>query len=370
MFKSLRNFFIALGFAGYFTLGGVAMAKNAESWLAPVCYHDLPEYGNYRWNCLLPPPPVPDDYPASVAAAEIAATLPEFANVPEVGNPPMPTAPELAEVWEEFAMQENDAQTNVAPIEQPAYFSATDIRRRDWWTPTFIVNDSPLVTPPVVDESCHTQWYGCEEEAIDSYAMLEAAMFADESDEVLESDAADYPIEEVVAKPVSIPADCVAELMAAEWMMVQETLDLAAKFDLAVVSEYAADAIASSAPWIVAKPIEIVVEEPKSEDAIADELFASSDSSMDEEQQSAGFTAYTCMIPYSLTASAEESPANYAQESEVTETLVDDRVETAATMQKLARQLDWVGLNILRVADHLDSWANQALLRHRAGQVR
>lgn len=358
MFKSLRNFFVALGFACYFTTGGVAMAKNAESWLAPVCYHDLPEYGNYRWNCLLPPPPVPDDYPAGVAAAEVAVTVPEFANVPDVGNPPMPAesmsdAPGLAEV-----------------IEQPAYFSATDIRRRDWWTPTFIVNDSPLVTPPVVDESCHTQWYGCEEEAIDSYAMLEAAMFAAESEEIFENDDADYPIEQVAVEPAAIPADCVLELMAAEWMVVQETMDLAAKFDLAVVSEYAAEALATTAPWIISEPIEIVIEEPKSVDAIADELFASSDSSLDEEQQSAGFTAYTCMIPYSLTASAEESPDNYAQEMEVTENLVDDRVETAAAMQKLARQLDWVGLNILRVADHLDSWANQALLRHRAGQIR
>jgi len=76
------------------------------------------------------------------------------------------------------------------------------------------------------------------------------------------------------------------------------------------------------------------------------------------------------MITYSLTASAEESPANYAQQADNATDMVDDRVETAAAMQKLARQLDWVGLNILRVADHLDSWANQALLRHRAGQVR
>lgn len=364
MFKSLRNFFVALGFACYFTTGGVALAKNAESWLAPVCYHDLPEYGNYRWNCLLPPPPVPDDYPASVAA-EPAVSLPEFASNPDAGLPPMPAAPAVAEVSEEFASHESST-----PIEQPAYFSATDIRRRDWWTPTFVVNDSPLITPPVVDESCHTQWFGCEEEAMDSYAMLEAAMFNADSSETFESNAADYPIEEMAAEPASIPAECVAELVAAEWLLVQETMDFASKFDLAVVSGYAADAISTSAPWLVAKPIEIAVEDTKSEDAIADELFASEEYSIVREQPEVGFNAYTCMIPYSLTASAEESPANYAQASEEASDLVDDRVETAEAMQSLARQLDWVGLNILRVADHLDSWANQALLRHRAGQVR
>lgn len=370
MYKSLRNFFVAIGFACYFTSGGVALAKNAESWLAPVCYHDLPEYGNYRWNCLLPPPPVPDDYPTDSAAVDVAVSVPAFASAPEAGSPPMPVDNIVAEVSEEFSAPED-----MAPLAPPAYFSATDIRRRDWWTPTFVVTDSPLVTPPVVDESCHTQWYGCEEEAMDSYALLEAAMFAAGSDEISEGDVADYPIEESAFQSAPIPVECVSELMAAEWMMVQESLNLAAKFDLAVVSEYAAEAIATSAPWLVAKPVEIVVEDLRSEDAIADELFASEEMIQDNnatvaEDKAAGFTAYTCMIPYSLTANAEESPNNYAQAPEAVNDVVDDRVETAAAMQKLARQLDWVGLNILRVADHLDSWANQALLRHRAGQVR
>lgn len=347
MFKSLRNFFFALGLACYFTSGGVAIAKNAESWLAPVCYHDLPEYGNYRWNCLVPPPPVPDDYPASVEN-EVAMSLPEQAEVPDDGQPPVPAA----------------------SIEQPVYFSATDIRRRDWWTPTFVVNDSPLVTPPVVDESCHTQWYGCEEEAIDSYEILEAAMLAADSEEVVEPVSVEAPVEEVASSPALIPAECVAELMVAEWMLIQETIEFAQQFDLAVVSGYAADAIATTAPWIMAKPMEIVVlEDTKTAEAIVDDLF-STETNADIEAEAVGFTAYTCMIPYSLTASAEESPANYAQQSENATDMVDDRVETAAAMQKLARQLDWVGLNILRVADHLDSWANQALLRHRPGQIR
>jgi hypothetical protein len=47
-----------------------------------------------------------------------------------------------------------------------------------------------------------------------------------------------------------------------------------------------------------------------------------------------------------------------------------NQAEIAEELQKLARQLDWVGLNILRVADHLDSWANQAILRQNMDAVR
>jgi len=168
----------------------------------------------------------------------------------------------------------------------------------------------------------------------------------------------------------SIPAECMAELMAEEWNRVQDSIDFAANIDLSPVADYAAVAIRSTAPWFIPKKSEPMLEIAKSEDALADELFSSSDSSLDEEQQTPGFTAYTCVMPFSLTASAEESPSNYAEQSPIVATTVDDRVETAAAIQKVARQLDWVGLNILRVADHLDSWANQALLRHRAGQVR
>lgn len=369
MYRSLRNFFVALGFACYFTQGGVAIAKNTESWLAPVCYHDLPEYGNYRWNCLVPPPPVPDAFPASAAPEELSAVapeytnLPEHTNLPEFGEPPMPVAPVLAEVSGDFADPEH-----VAPIEQPAYFSATDIRRRDWWTPTFVVNDSPLVTPPVVDESCHTQWYGCEEEAMDSYAELEAAMFADH--ETSTEEAQNSPIvEDLQTSLAALPPECIEELVAAEWMLVEEAMDLAAKIDMSVLSGYAADAISTTAPWFANREINLVEEVVKSDDALADELFVNAEEEQDLES-APGFTAYTCMIPYSLTANVEESSANYAQQDTFENDLTDDRVETAAAMQKLARQLDWVGLNILRMADHLDSWANQALLRHRAGQIR
>jgi hypothetical protein len=366
MSKSIRNFFVAIGLACYVTTGSVALAKNTESWLAPVCYHDLPEYGNYRWNCLVPPPPVPDDYPTSFIANEIDIALPDYAAAPELGSPPIPSETVVADV-----PAESVSPSNAIPVEQPAYFSATDIRRRDWWTPTFVVTDSPLVTPPVVDESCHTEWTGCEEESIDSFAELENAFF-ESNPEIAGGDSASMCEEQAggSATSAAIPAECMAELMATEWSRIQDLLELAANFELSTFADYAAVAIRSTAPWFIAKKSETAFDIAKSEDALADELFTSSDSSFDEEQQATGFTAYTCVMPFSLTASAEESPANYAEQGSVVPEAIDDRVESAAAMQKLARQLDWVGLNILRVADHLDSWANQALLRHRADQVR
>lgn len=390
MTRTLRNFFVALGFACYFTLGGVAMARNAESWLAPVCYHDLPEYGNYRWNCLLPPPPVPDDYPASAEQAssdcEYDTNVPTFADTPDAGEPPMPVVTPVMDV-----AQTNPANNEIAAIEQPAYFSATDIRRRDWWTPTFILSDNPRITPPVVDESCHTQWQGCEEEAIDSFAILEAAMFdvANEDCANIDTYSQDQAEAETLVTeemgPAPIPADCYYELMVTELAVVQESLDLVSQFDLASASSLAAQAISTIAPWVASNPDDVVAEIAKSEDAIADEIFAANDSVANEStefvsatdetldgdaQASAGFMAYTCMIPYSLTASAEEAPENYVQENADVASNENDNLAAAAAMQKLARQLDWVGLNILRVADHLDSWANQAMLRQRNAQVR
>jgi hypothetical protein len=85
-----------------------------------------------------------------------------------------------------------------------------------------------------------------------------------------------------------------------------------------------------------------------------------------------GFMAYTCMIPYSLNASTEEESVSYShiENADQQTAAVGDEAELATAMQGLARQLDWVGLNILRVADHLDSWANQALIRNRSSNVR
>ena len=94
-------------------------------------------------------------------------------------------------------------------------------------------------------------------------------------EEAAEPVSVETPVEEVATSPAPIPAECVAELMVAEWMLIQEAIEFAQQFDLSVVSGYAADAIATTAPWIVAKPMEIVVfEDNKTSEAIVDDLFA------------------------------------------------------------------------------------------------
>lgn len=342
MNKSLRKFFALLGFASLVATNGLVSAGSPEAWLSPVCYHDSLEFGNYRWNCLLPPPPVPDDRPSSYELAQdiISSTtepisMPEFAIIPDEGVPPIPqlemtaatvsvTEPYDCEMlYEEEVFVAPSCDQEVAP---PAYFSATDIRRRDWWTPPFILRPQPPVTPFAIDFDCRTQW------------NMDHSPVAEER---IESSA-------------DIPVDCVQELVAGHWSEVEVAFDAVRSIDSQMIAEQSARLLTMIAPFVVNGNPEI---------------------SMNES----GFTAFTYTIPYSLTASTTDSVEAYQYDAvtdEMEHVAADkssqgiDQLEMAAGLQKLARQLDWVGLNILRVADHLDSWANQAILRQNMDAMR
>jgi hypothetical protein len=344
MNKSLRKFLALLGFASLVTTNGLVLAGSPEAWLSPVCYHDSLEFGNYRWNCLLPPPPVPDDRPSSYELAQetISSTaepiaMPEFAVIPDEGTPPFPQADisvgtvSVAEPYDCEMMLEEEVF--VAPscdqeVEPPAYFSATDIRRRDWWTPPFILRPQPPVTPFAIDFDCRTQWN------MDQSPVAE--------DRFESTDVAD------------IPADCVQELVADQWSEVEAAFDAVRSIDSQMIADNSARLLTMIAPYVANSPAETGLND-------------------------SGFTAFTYTIPYTLTASTTESADLYhydAVNDEMEQVAADkatqggNQAEIAEELQKLARQLDWVGLNILRVADHLDSWANQAILRQNMDAVR
>lgn len=343
MNKSLRKFFTLLGFASLVATTGPLSAGSPEAWLSPVCYHDSLEFGNYRWNCLLPPPPVPDDRPSSYELAQDAISIdsepilmPEFAVIPDEGVPPIPqlemsaAAVSVAESYdcemlhEEEVFVEISCDQEVAP---PAYFSATDIRRRDWWTPPFILRPQPPVTPFAIDFDCRTQWNNDHSPVAED--RIESAVVGD------------------------IPVDCIQELVADQWNEVATAIDAARSIDSQMIADRSARLLTMIAPFVV----------------------TNTESSAGE----VGFTALTYTIPYSLTASTTDSVDAYQYDAvtDEMEQIATDKsprgvgqLEMAAGLQKLARQLDWVGLNILRVADHLDSWANQAILRQNMDAMR
>lgn len=344
MNKSLRKFLALLGFASLVSTNGLVSAGSPEAWLSPVCYHDSLEFGNYRWNCLLPPPPVPDDRPSSYELAQEAisstlepATLPEFTMVPEEGGPPVPqfdmTAATAATTDSYGCEMMLEEEVFVAPscdqeVAPPAYFSATDIRRRDWWTPPFILRPQPPVTPFAIDFDCRTQWN------TDNSPVVE-----DRADSLIAAD---------------IPVDCVQELVADQWSEFEVAIDAVRSIDSQMIADKSATLLTMIAPF-VAK------------------------SNPESNVSDSGFTALTYTIPYSLTASTTDSVDSYQYDA-VTDEMEQvtahkasqgvNQLEMAKGLQKLARQLDWVGLNILRVADHFDSWANQAILRQNMDAMR
>jgi hypothetical protein len=342
MNKSLRKFFALLGFASLLATNGLASAGSPEAWLSPVCYHDSLEFGNYRWNCLLPPPPVPDDRPSSYELAQdtISGTaepisMPEFTAIPDDGVPPIPQIEMAAAnvsvaepydcemLYEEEVFVAPSCDHEVAP---PAYFSATDIRRRDWWTPPFTLRPQQPITPFAIDFDCRTQWN------------------TDHS-----------PVaEERIESSADIPVDCVQELVAGQWSEVEVAFEAVRSIDSQMIADQSARFLTMIAPFIATRNTE-------------------------NNSNESGFTALTCTIPYSLTASTTDSVGAYQYDAvtdEMEHIAADktsqgiDQLEVAAGLQKLARQLDWVGLNILRVADHLDSWANQAILRQNMDAMR
>lgn len=388
MTKSLRSFLMSLGFATYLSLGAGAMAGQAENWLSPVCYHDSPEYGHYRWNCLIPPPPVASEIPVEgLQPRSSTEDLPVFAALPDEGNAP---APEVIST-PTISVQVSTSSAEIASpavIDSPVYFSATDVRRRDWWTPTFVLSDNRPVTPSVVEGGCQTDWSKRE--------MLSGSISENEgSNHCIPSESSH---DEATAN--RLPPECLIELLAVEFAFIHDLWMLSEEANIANFSAYLAASLSEVARWTVPDTVlagsnEGTVDQNADQDtdAISEAIVASEmtlegfsteqNSSTEEDvslrlvdeaasKEAVGFMAYTCMIPYSLNASTDENSVTYShtEDSEQSVSDADDAAELATSMQGLARQLDWVGLNILRVADHLDSWANQALIRNRNSNVR